>query len=630
MFPGSQPGPSSSPMVAIKSPKPSSSKTRTPWPLDTFWSSSTNRASSTDSQASPVSPVLGHSYDSSTGLDSNHNLDFNHLPLTPPDSGASAFELHPAIKGAPSPRPRDQSMLVSTPAPPPVLLHGVQTLPIPDAQLSPPPPSRNSLFFSSFGSNSPTPPSPPPPRSSSTQFKPNQFPKSLCPQTATAAQCASPQTSTAAAAAASRTINITASDRPKQGPFAQFLLGPRQLRGMLAGGGKNPCNTACGESDQPADVVSSSSSDHGGFAPSNGSMLIAKVSCSVGGSLCPSSPGVHPNIIRLIDIRDEVEFAASPQPTPSPPPPQSRDQQVNPIVRARAWMGTTDIRLDESGWPHQPARLLILLELLPNNLALFARKHSERVDLQQWFDWALQMSDALVFLHEKGCVHADIKKENMLLTEDLEIKLCDFNSAVFPNPNDPPRDGLGLGTPAYCAPELSRATGGPGATTFSYPIDIFSLGAVLYSLATGTVPAIHHHNRRDASNDSLESVASSITTISGRNPPLGRFPPFGTDGRTKGYLSIRPPPQSFAVKLATEGSEQSGGLSKLTNLELASSRPDWLRRRSSYGDELNHHHHTTVFGYTPVSLPSPSIAEHSSTTQKKKPTLFHRQTIIQT
>ncbi len=183
---------------------------------------------------------------------------------------------------------------------------------------------------------------------------------------------------------------------------------------------------------------------------------------------------------------------------------------------------------------------------------------------------------------------------------------CDFNSAVFPNPNDPPRDGLGLGTPAYCAPELSRATGGPTATSFSYPIDIFSLGAVLYSLATGYEPfskarsvvemlhrkrlffdseendrasrlaveagsnpnsqpasrsgslrGRHQHaassssatandassglvspsqltsslnrvlqygspnsqnSRRDASNDSLESVASSITTISGRNP----------------------------------------------------------------------------------------------------------------
>lgn len=401
-----------------------------------------------------------------------------------------------------------------------------------------------------------------------------------------------------------------------------------------------------------------------------------------------------------------------------------------------------------------PPRLLMLLELLPNNLALFARKHGPRIDLQQWFDWALQMAEALVFLHSKGCVHADIKKENMLLTEDLNIKLCDFNSAVFPNPSDPPRDGLGLGTPAYCAPELSRATGGPGATSFSYPIDIFSLGAVLYSLATGYEPfskahsvvemlhrkrrffeseendrasrlaveagsnpnsqsasrrsslrgrhekacssssndavtvgpaspgqlasSLHRylqHNspttypRRDASNDSLESVASSITTISGRHAtslavarlleptdePRGLLIDPNTPSRSSSLLRdlgrsaevrrtastgtrkamasgiaglhrLRASGEQTETAAGEHGSSEGGSTSaaagsattrptpppsavaKVTLLEPAS-RPDWLRRRSSYGDEIK-----TSLNYPTSAYLSPAapISEHAT------------------
>lgn len=78
---------------------------------------------------------------------------------------------------------------------------------------------------------------------------------------------------------------------------------------------------------------------------------------------------------------------------------------------------------------------------------------------------------------------------DLQLTEDLSVKLCDFNSALFPNPLSPPTDGLGLGTPAYGAPELTRAFSSSNSSSpISFKIDIWSLGAVLYSLAVGTEP----------------------------------------------------------------------------------------------------------------------------------------------
>ncbi|PWN46390.1 hypothetical protein IE81DRAFT_319298 [Ceraceosorus guamensis] len=74
------------------------------------------------------------------------------------------------------------------------------------------------------------------------------------------------------------------------------------------------------------------------------------------------------------------------------------------------------------------------------------------------------------------------------LSEGLDVKLCDFNSAVFPSAGTPLLDGAGLGTPAYGAPELTRGASSSSRNGFSYPVDIWSMGAVLYALATGVAP----------------------------------------------------------------------------------------------------------------------------------------------
>ncbi|PWN18137.1 kinase-like protein [Microstroma glucosiphilum] len=228
-----------------------------------------------------------------------------------------------------------------------------------------------------------------------------------------------------------------------------------------------------------------------------------------------------------------------------------------------------------------PPRLLILLELLPLSLATYSQRHSSRIDVFFWLHWACELAATLEWMHGKGCVHCDIKPENILLDHNLRTKLCDFNSAFFPNASTSPlTDGLGLGTPAYGAPELTKR--GKSGDVVSFPVDIFSLGALLYSLATGVEPmaraksmiemlhrkerfflteendriarisvaegwgdsssnagstnASRHTSlrrkskdgsatkrssrRRDSSADSIESTASSITTKSGKTPSL--------------------------------------------------------------------------------------------------------------
>ena len=71
----------------------------------------------------------------------------------------------------------------------------------------------------------------------------------------------------------------------------------------------------------------------------------------------------------------------------------------------------------------------------------------------------------------------------MQLTKDLHIRLSDFGSSLLIHPSQPPTDGLGLGTLPFSPPELIDPN-----QCFSFPVDIFALGATLLQCLTGREP----------------------------------------------------------------------------------------------------------------------------------------------
>jgi serine/threonine protein kinase len=89
------------------------------------------------------------------------------------------------------------------------------------------------------------------------------------------------------------------------------------------------------------------------------------------------------------------------------------------------------------------------------------------------------------FLHEHGIIHRDLKPTNILVSADLEPKILDFGLAQHLE-NDVrrvTRPGEIMGTPDYFSPEHTL----PGVG-FDARSDVFSLGAILYELLTGSPP----------------------------------------------------------------------------------------------------------------------------------------------
>ena len=93
------------------------------------------------------------------------------------------------------------------------------------------------------------------------------------------------------------------------------------------------------------------------------------------------------------------------------------------------------------------------------------------------------VAEALDYAHGNGIIHRDIKSPNIFMKDDGTAVLMDFDLAKASDMTlNLTMDGSVLGTPAYMSPEQAR---GESASSKS---DIYSLGVVMYEMATGELP----------------------------------------------------------------------------------------------------------------------------------------------
>src|SRR6202051_2885021 len=109
--------------------------------------------------------------------------------------------------------------------------------------------------------------------------------------------------------------------------------------------------------------------------------------------------------------------------------------------------------------------------------------------VEQIFEIASALGDALAAAHEKGIVHRDLKPANVMVSKEGRVKVLDFGLAKDFRESNPEgatitsasrtEVGVVMGTPAYMSPE--QTSGRP----LDHRTDIFSLGVVLHEMATG-------------------------------------------------------------------------------------------------------------------------------------------------
>jgi serine/threonine-protein kinase len=95
-----------------------------------------------------------------------------------------------------------------------------------------------------------------------------------------------------------------------------------------------------------------------------------------------------------------------------------------------------------------------------------------------------RLCDALSYLHEKKIIHRDLKPQNVMVCQDGSLRIMDFGIAKAADSRKITFAGFSptIGTPDYMAPEQVKGQRGDERT------DIYSLGAMLYEMLTGTVP----------------------------------------------------------------------------------------------------------------------------------------------
>lgn len=126
----------------------------------------------------------------------------------------------------------------------------------------------------------------------------------------------------------------------------------------------------------------------------------------------------------------------------------------------------------------------IVMEYVPNAHTLDSYcTTSNLLPLDRVISIIIRCAIAFDYAHTKGVIHRDIKPKNIMVTQDNEIKICDFGVALMTSEDVDSTQVLGtLGSPRYMAPEQITGEG------VSNQSDIFSLGVVMYELLAGRNP----------------------------------------------------------------------------------------------------------------------------------------------
>ena len=122
-----------------------------------------------------------------------------------------------------------------------------------------------------------------------------------------------------------------------------------------------------------------------------------------------------------------------------------------------------------------------ILDYQPNKTLseLLLKRHLSEIEIKHY---GFELLLAIEYLHKRNIIHRDIKLSNVLLSEKMEVRLCDFGLAID---NGIEYQKNICGTPNYIAPELLNHKNG---LKYSFEVDIWAFAVLLYTLYFNKTP----------------------------------------------------------------------------------------------------------------------------------------------
>ena len=194
-------------------------------------------------------------------------------------------------------------------------------------------------------------------------------------------------------------------------------------------------------------------------------------------------------VYRAEDVRLGRPVALKFLPSDLKADPDSRARLLNE-ARAASLLRSPNIAVTYDIGEHRGADFIVM-EYVEGEL-LSARAAKGPLPIREVVEAGLQVAEALDEAHGRGIVHRDIKSANLMRTDRGLVKVLDFGLAKFLQPPVGRADavtqpqvtmaGMVVGTVSYMAPEQALGH------AVDHRADLFSLGIVLYELATGRMP----------------------------------------------------------------------------------------------------------------------------------------------
>jgi len=190
--------------------------------------------------------------------------------------------------------------------------------------------------------------------------------------------------------------------------------------------------------------------------------------------------GGFARVYELQNLHTKQKYAAKVIPKSTLTKPRTKQKLYSEIKIHRSLSHKNIVKFEQ--YFEDFENVYILLELCNNEtLSELIRRRKKLTELEVQF-YVAQLLEVLEYVHSQSVIHRDLKLSNLFLNEKLQLKLGDFGLACKLERENQLRHTI-CGTPNYIAPEILEEKQG-----HSYPVDIWSVGVIIYTLLAGKPP----------------------------------------------------------------------------------------------------------------------------------------------